>query len=83
MDEADIEKIRRAFEGALERLQGEPEPLLTSEELEMMISQVVDRAINKRATDRWNQIWKVVQRVGWVVGPLVGLTVIWSLLTRS
>ena len=79
-----IDKARKALQEALERLPPEQEVAkLTLEQLNFIISAAVSREFDsreneakKRRTERWDKIWKWIQRVGYIVAPLAGIAVI-------
>ena len=77
MSSADIEKARQALQEALARLEPSTEVSnLTVEQLDLMIVAAVAAELDRRKKERSARLWTFVQRVGLVIAPLAGLTVI-------
>ncbi len=73
-----IERARQALEEALQRLPGEPEGAhFTIEQLDLMVAEAVSRELDKRSKERWEFVWKMIQRTGWIIAPIAGSAVIW------
>jgi hypothetical protein len=75
------DRFRRAevvLEEALEHLRAAPPPpaALTEEQLDLMIAAAVQRELDRRDAERRERFWKRVQKAGWIIAPIAGLTVI-------
>ena len=78
-----LDKARQALQEALAKLPSEQEVAnLTTEQLVFIIAEVVsheldvrDAAIKTQKKERWDQCWKWVQRIGYVIVPLTGLAI--------
>ena len=75
-------KAEAVLAEALEHLRATPPrpAVLTEEQLDLMIDAAVQRELDRREADRRERYWKRVQKAGWVIAPIAGLTVIGTAL---